>query len=86
MKASGLGSKKFGNPETTVERLAMRPPTPGRPARKSVGLASETRFQNSSMRASRSATGLPAMSAALMAPIEVPITQSGSIPASCRAS
>jgi hypothetical protein len=29
--------------------------------------------------------GLPAMMAPLMAPMEVPITQSGSMPASCKA-
>ena len=41
---------------------------------------------SSSMKTRLASGGLPAMSAALMAPIEVPITQSGSIPASCRAS
>ena len=37
-------------------------------------------------RASRRSTGFPAISAALMAPIEVPMTQSGSMPASWSAS
>ena len=43
------------------------------------------RRQNSFSRSSRSPFGLPAMSEALIAPIEVPITQSGSIPASVSA-
>ena len=43
------------------------------------------RVQNSRMFLRRFSGGLPAISAALIAPMEVPITQSGSIPASCRA-
>jgi hypothetical protein len=42
--------------------------------------------QNASSRSMRRSRGLPAMMAPLMAPIEVPITQSGSTPASCSAS
>jgi hypothetical protein len=40
------------------------------------------RFQNSLRRASRFSGALPAMRLALMAPIEVPMIQSGSMPAS----
>jgi hypothetical protein len=43
------------------------------------------RFQNSRSRGKRSSGALPAMMLALMAPIEVPTTQSGSMPASWRA-
>jgi len=45
-----------------------------------------TRDQNSHIFSIRSSGLLPAMSEALMAPIDVPIIQSGVIPASCRAS
>jgi hypothetical protein len=44
------------------------------------------RSQNSRSLPSRVARELPAMIAALMAPIETPVTQSGSIPCSCSAS
>ncbi len=44
-----------------------------------------TRRQNAFSRSSRSAGSLPAIRLALIAPIEVPITQSGSMPASCSA-
>ena len=43
------------------------------------------RRQNSLSFGRRSSTLLPAMRLALMAPIEVPISQSGSTPASCSA-
>jgi hypothetical protein len=43
------------------------------------------RCQNSCNRASRLRGGLPAMMAELIAPIETPDTQSGSMPRSCRA-
>ena len=46
------------------------------------GGAFSTRCQNSCSRGRRSCGSLPAMSAPLMAPIEVPITQSGWMPAS----
>ena len=48
-------------------------------------LPCSTRLQNSRSLASRSPGALPAIKAALIAPIEVPITQSGSTPASCSA-
>jgi hypothetical protein len=44
------------------------------------------RRHSSRNRGTRSAGLLPAMIAPLIAPIEVPITQSGSMPASCSAS
>jgi hypothetical protein len=43
------------------------------------------RRQNSSSRSSRFSGSLPAIRLALIAPIEVPMIQSGSIPASCSA-
>ena len=42
--------------------------------------------QNSRNRATRSAFGEPAMMAALSAPIEIPASQFGRMPASCRPS
>jgi len=39
----------------------------------------DTRFQNSRMRSTRCSGGLPAISAALMAPIDTPATQCGSV-------
>jgi hypothetical protein len=45
----------------------------------------DMRPQNSFNLGSRSSGSLPAISAALMAPIEVPMIQSGSMPASCSA-
>ena len=50
------------------------------------GAVCSTRFQNSRRRASRFCAVLPAISAPLIAPMEVPITQSGSTPDSCSAS
>ena len=44
------------------------------------------RVQNADSRLMRSAGALPAMIAALMAPIEVPAYQPGWMPASCKAS
>ena len=43
------------------------------------------RRQNSRSLASRSCGSLPAIRPALIAPIEVPMIQSGSMPASCSA-
>jgi hypothetical protein len=48
-------------------------------------LERSTRRQNSWSLERRSSTLLPAIRLALMAPIEVPISQSGSMPASCSA-
>jgi hypothetical protein len=52
----------------------------------SAGQSELTKRQNSSNRDTRLPGGLPAISAALMAPIEMPATHSGSISASCSAS
>ena len=68
---AGLGEKKPGTPVKRVENALHGPG--GRLSR---------RDQNSCRRSKRRATGFPAMIAPLMAPIEVPITQSGSMPAS----
>ena len=54
------------------------------PAKLGTGRCS-IRFQNSRKRGNRSCGALPAIRPALMAPIEVPMIQSGSIPASCSA-
>lgn len=50
------------------------------------GACSETRFQNSRSRSTLRLGGLPAISAALIPPIEMPTTQSGAMPASTRPS
>ncbi len=50
------------------------------------GSCAETRCQNSRRRSTRRSGGLPAISAALMAPIETPATQSGAAPHSARPS
>jgi hypothetical protein len=81
--AAGLGWKNPGTPWVNTPRLANAFPNI-----ESQGILSDdlvcTRSQNSLSRSSRSAGLLPAISAALMAPIEVPITQPGSMPASLR--
>ena len=45
------------------------------------GICAEARSQNSRKRATRRSGGLPAISVALMAPIETPEIQSGAAPA-----
>ena len=55
-----------------------------RSAKFQVGFCS-IRFQNSRKRGSRLSISLPAIRLALIAPIEVPMIQSGSTPASCTA-
>jgi hypothetical protein len=58
---------------------------PGKASRKlQIGFCS-IRFQNSFSRGRRLCGALPAIRLALMAPIEVPMIQSGSMPASCSA-
>jgi len=51
----------------------------GKPGTYAAG-RSVTRRQNSASRCARCARRLPAINAALIAPIDVPITQSGSMP------
>ena len=50
------------------------------------GMPDDTRSQNSRSRARRRSGGLPAISAALIAPIDTPVTQSGAKPTSDSAS
>ena len=50
------------------------------------GNGTDTRCQNSRSRATRCSGGLPAISAALMAPIDTPAIQSGTAPAAAKAS
>ena len=50
------------------------------------GSGTDTRCQNSRSRATRCAGGLPAMSAALIAPMDTPATQSGAAPAAAKPS
>ena len=52
------------------------------PAGSGGGEICDTRCQNSVRRSTRRSAGLPAISAALIAPIETPATQSGATPAS----
>ena len=78
------GVKNAGMPHTVVAKLAYQCRAHGAAIGSTIG-ESRTLSQNSSRRASRSSCKLPAISAPLIAPIEVPITQSGSSPASCSA-
>ena len=54
--------------------------------RGSTGAVAETRSQNSRRRADRRSGGLPAINAAVMAPIDTPTTHVGAWPASARPS
>ena len=84
--AAGFGTKKHGMPLLTVVRLAAMLGIPVKKLIRSGRVPCSTRDQNSRSRGMRLAGALPAISAALIAPIDVPITQSGSMPASCSAS
>ncbi len=82
------GSKKPGWPRMVVrsEDVALRAWRKTSPSGVNhQTLRSVMRFQKVSSRSSRRSRGLPAMIAALIAPIETPETQSGSISASCSA-
>ena len=68
-----------------VIMFAVHGPSNGAAATSCASAGRVTRRQNSSRRRKRNSGGLPAIRLALMAPIEVPITQSGSIPASLSA-
>ena len=87
--ACGLGEKKPGMPPMIVDRLANELPNidDGHSWGHSwsTGVRLPTPVQNSCRRAMRFFGSLPAMMAPLMAPIEVPMTQSGSMPPSIRA-
>ena len=82
------GLKKPGWPSavviiTLVALRALRKTSPS--GVKSQTLRSVTMSQNCRSRSRRLSGRLPAMIAALIAPIETPEIQSGSTPASCRA-
>ena len=80
-----LVSKKPGMPVVSVVHEESASATPVKAGNAPHNVERSTRRQNSCSLGSRSSTALPAMMAALMAPIEVPISQSGSMPASCSA-
>jgi hypothetical protein len=82
-KKAVLGEKKPGTPVSRVVSWFAAFPNIGPDGH--VGRLS-IRDQNSRSRFNRDLTSFPAMIDPLMAPIEVPITQSGSIPASWSAS
>jgi hypothetical protein len=72
-----LGEKKPGTPlSRVVSWFAVFPNADGHVGRLSI------RDQNSRSRFNRNGISLPAIIDPLIAPIEVPITQSGSMPAS----
>ena len=78
-KAIGLGLKKDGTPLTTDMKLRVAAAIQlGRPSGTKWSFC--TRDQKSHSVSIRSLGLLPAISAALIAPIEVPITQSGATP------
>ncbi len=83
--AWGLGAKNPGMPDTMVDMLASTLPKMDDGQSRSTGPFRPTPSQNSRRRAMRLAGWLPAMRAPLMAPIDVPITQSGSMPPSMSA-
>ena len=85
-KRQGLGLKKPERPPEIVAMFAAHWPNNGVVAVNCESGGWVTRRQNSSRRGKRCPGALPAIRLALMAPIEVPITQSGSMPASHSAS
>ena len=80
-----LVSKKPGMPLVSVLHDDSASATPVKAGNAPQKVLLSTRRQNFWSVGSRSSTRLPAMMAALMAPIEVPMIQSGSTPASCSA-
>jgi hypothetical protein len=82
-----LGVKNAGMPRKIVPTFAATFGSPVKSRSKSTSMAAtSTRDQKSRSRSKRRSRALPAISAALMAPIDVPMIQSGSMPASCSAS
>src|SRR5712671_733448 len=80
-----IGPEKPRMPFVTVDQYDSFSLKPGNTSRKlQIGFCS-IRFQNSFSRDKRFCGALPAIRLALMAPIDVPMIQSGSIPASCSA-
>src|SRR5215211_3452690 len=79
--AGRCGLKKPGMPLARVDQYDHMSESPVQTGMNGHALGRSIRFQNSSSLARRSSRSLPAMMPALMAPIEVPTTQSGSTPA-----
>ena len=83
------GAKKPWMPKKIAEAAAIRFII-GRAASiaagSTIGDCADTRSQNSRRRSTRRSGALPAISAALMAPIEMPTTQSGANPSAARPS
>ena len=86
MKAIGLGLTNAGKPGVMALIAAKTLPGNGSDDIDVNATGWRTRVQNSFSFSSRSSGLLPAMMPALIAPIEVTMIQSGSIPASCNAS
>ena len=83
------GWKNPGTPKVALadaERKLNARRSGSKAAGATSGTPDDTRSQNSRRRASRRSGGLPAMSAALIAPIDTPVTQSGANPTSESAS
>ena len=78
-------SKKPGMPLVRVLHDDSASATPVQAGNTPQKVERSTSRQNSWSLGSRSSGLLPAMMLALMAPIEVPMIQSGSMPASCSA-
>ncbi len=85
MKASGLGLKKDPIPFDMVSHFDAIAPHNGTAPSACWNGPCSTLCQNAWSRDIRSEGWLPAMMLALIAPIDVPMTQSGSMPASCSA-
>ena len=79
------GSKNPEMPLVSVIHDASASATPAQAGKAPQKVARSTLCQNSLSLAKRSSGLLPAMMAALIAPIEVPMIQSGSTPVSCSA-
>src|SRR5258705_2847024 len=84
--AAGFGTKKQGMPWLTVVRFADKLGRPLKKRIRSLLAPCSKRDQNSRNRGMRLGLAFPAIKPALIAPIDVPMTQSGSTPASCIAS
>src|SRR6516165_2614644 len=78
--AGRLGLKNAGMPPTSINH-SDHSENPVQAGSNGHALARSTLFQNSSSLVRRSEGSLPAMMPALIAPIEVPMIQSGSTPA-----
>jgi len=81
--AIGLGSKKPGMPRVTVFQHDIVCESCGQADEPCQNSLYAMRSQNSFSIGRRLCGALPAIRLALMAPMEVPMIQSGSMPASC---